>query len=150
MGLNFKEDACDSDDDMLDDCQYESSFEEEPSEAAVNLNTNVVFDASLYSSSECAKAPLYPGSSVTLLQAVASQFLWFSSNPGISNESLSHQFTVQKYLLPVNNILPNNYEDRQTATSIAASINALSVGPSGIRVRTFQVSTFCIYHLAHA
>ena len=38
------------------------------------------------------------------------------------------------------------YLEIQTATSIAASINALSVGPSGIRVRTFQVSTFCIYH----
>ena len=111
MGLHFKEDACDSDDDMLDDCQYESSFEEEPSEAAVNLNTNVSFNASLYSSSECAQAPLYPGSSVTLLQAVASQFLWFSSNPGISKESLSHPVTVQKYFLPVNNILPNNYEE---------------------------------------
>lgn len=170
-GLHFKEDACDSDDDMLDDCHYESSFEEEPSKAALNLNTNVSFDASLYSSRECAQAPLYPGSSVTLLQAVASQFLWFSSNPGISKESLSHPVTVQKYFLPVNNILPNNYEEAyaiikpflvdtisfhacphdcvleiQTATSIAASINALSAGPSSIRVRTFQVSTFCIYH----
>ena len=74
MGLHFKEDACDSDDDMLDDCQHESSFEEEPSEAAVNLNTNVSFNASLYSSSECAQAPLYPGSSVTLLQAGRSSF----------------------------------------------------------------------------
>ena len=108
-GLHFKED--DSDDDLVDEYLYELSFEEEPSEAAANLNTSVTFDASMYSSSECAQAPLYPGSSVTLLQAVASQFLWFSSNPGISKESLSHQFTVQKYLLPVNNILLNNYEE---------------------------------------
>lgn len=66
---------------------------------------------SQYNSSECAQAPLYPWSSVTLLQAVAFQFLWFSSNPGISNENPSHKFTVQKYLLPANNILPNNYEE---------------------------------------
>ena len=72
---------------------------------------------SRYSSSECAQAPLYPWSSVTLLQAVASQFLWFSSNPGISNENPSHKFTVQKYLLPANNILPNNYEESYTQLS---------------------------------
>ena len=72
---------------------------------------------SRYSSSECAQAQLYPWSSVTLLQAVASQFLWFSSNPGISNENPSHKFTVQKYLLPANNILPNNYEESYTQLS---------------------------------
>ena len=53
----------------------------------------------------------YSWSSVTLLKAVASQFLWFSSNPGISKENPSHQFTVQKCLLPANNTLPNNYEE---------------------------------------
>ena len=94
---------------MMDDYQYESSFEEES--CVATLNTNLSFDASLYNSCECAQVPLYSGSSVTLLQAVASQFLWFSSNPGISKESLSHQFTVQKYLLPANNVLPNNYEE---------------------------------------
>lgn len=80
-------------------------------EAAVNLNTNVSFDVSRCSSSVCAQAPLYSGSSGTLLQAVASQLLWFSSNPGTSKENASHQFTVQKYLRPANNILPNNYEE---------------------------------------
>ena len=67
----------------------------------------------MYSTSS-ANTPLYPGSSVTLLQAVASQFLWFSSNPGISKQSLSHQFHVQKCLLPPNNKLPNNYEEAYT------------------------------------
>lgn len=41
-------------------------------EAAVNLNINVSFDVSRYSSSECTQSPLYPRSSGTLLQAVAS------------------------------------------------------------------------------
>ena len=52
MGLHFREDDSD---DMVYDYKYKSSDEEEPGEAAVNLNTNVSFDASLYSSSEVPK-----------------------------------------------------------------------------------------------
>lgn len=124
--------------------------------------------------SECAQVPLYPGSNVTLLQAVASQFLWFSSNPGISKESLSHQFTVEKYLLPANNVLLNNYEEAFTVIK-PFLVNTISfhacpndcvlfkhrphphhfsclnecpnVGPIGTQVRIFPVSTFCIYCL---
>lgn len=105
---------------------------------------------------------------MTLLQAGASQFLWFSSNPGISKENPSHKFTVQKYLLPANNIRPNNYEESYAVIK-PFLINTISfhaclhdsvlftgansyqyscidkcpsVGPSGTQVRTFLVSTF--------
>jgi len=74
------------------------------------LKTDTNFDPSIYEHAS-AKTPLYHGSSVSLLQAVASQFLWFSSNPGISKESLSYQFSVQKCLLPPDNLLPCNYEE---------------------------------------
>ena len=74
------------------------------------MTTDTKFDPSVYDHT-FANTPLYPGSSVTLLQAVASQFLWFSSNPGISKESLSYQFCVQKCLLPSGNLLPGNYDE---------------------------------------
>ena len=74
------------------------------------MTTDTKFDPSVYDHTS-ANTPLYPGSSVTLLQAVASQCLWFSSNPGISKESLSYQFCVQKCLLPSGNLLPSNYDE---------------------------------------
>lgn len=76
---------------------------------AKTLTTDTNFDPSVYDHTS-AKTPLYPGSSITLLQAVASQFLWFS-NPGFSKESPSYQFCVQKCLLPQGNLLPSNYDE---------------------------------------
>lgn len=77
------------------------------------LEADTVFEPSIYEN-DSAKTPLYPGSSVSVLQAVASQFLWFSSNPGISKESLSYQFNVQRCVLPEDNKMPGDYDQAYT------------------------------------
>ena len=61
------------------------------------------FDPSLYDTPSVL-VPLFSGSEVTLLQAVVTQFLWFSSNPGISKESLLHQFAFHRSPLPISNV----------------------------------------------
>ena len=68
------------------------------------------FDESLY---ECGAAttPLYEGSEATVLQAVASQLLWFTFHPGTSKELLSRQFEIQHCILPPGNLMPANYSE---------------------------------------
>lgn len=46
--------------------------------------------------------PLYDGENITLLQALAKYFEWFTAHPGTSKKALSS-------ILPKNNLLPNSY-----------------------------------------
>ena len=71
---------------------------------------NIHFDPSLYSRPE-AIAPLYEGSSVTVLEAVTQHFDWFTSHPGTSKQALSDILHMQHHLiLPAGNLLPDSYD----------------------------------------
>lgn len=66
------------------------------------------FDPSLYDS-EIAITPHYEGAKVTLLQALAEIFDWFTSHPGTSKESLSRILHLQHHSLLPSNMFPDNY-----------------------------------------
>ena len=54
--------------------------------------------------------PLYPGSQMSVLAALAVLFSWFTTFPGISKEALSHLlYVLHHFLLPSGNKLPHNY-----------------------------------------
>ena len=53
---------------------------------------------------------LYPSSNVTLIQALASLFAWFSSFPGLSKEAFNRLlYLLHTFLLPAGNKLPPSY-----------------------------------------
>ena len=53
---------------------------------------------------------LFPGSSVSVLGALAMLFAWFSAFPGISKEALGKLlYILHNFLLPSGNSLPGNY-----------------------------------------
>ena len=63
-----------------------------------------------YESDEAAITPLYDGASVTLLEAVAQHFLWFTDHPSISKQALSDILHRQHHsILPKGNLLPDSY-----------------------------------------
>ena len=67
------------------------------------------FDPSLYETG-IASQLLYEGASVTVLEALASMFDWFTSHPGISKEALSEMLYLQHHThLPAGNSLPDSY-----------------------------------------
>ena len=56
--------------------------------------------------------PLYPGSSVTLLEAVVKYLLWFSEHPHVSKTAVSDILVMQHLeILPEGNVLPTSYND---------------------------------------
>lgn len=74
---------------VIDDCQH--------------------FDSAVYEKFE-ATTPLYEGSKVTVLQAVAHHMLWFTDHPGTSKDALSSILHMQHTeILPQPNALPDSY-----------------------------------------
>ena len=54
--------------------------------------------------------PLYSGSNMTVLEAVAQHFEWFTDHPGTSKEALSSMLHMQhNKILPEDNLLPDSY-----------------------------------------
>ena len=53
--------------------------------------------------------PLYNGSNITVVEAVAKTFKWFTSHPSTSKNALSEMLYKQHSLLPKENILPKCY-----------------------------------------
>ena len=54
--------------------------------------------------------PLFPGSSLSLLSALATIFSWFTAFPGVSKEALGRLlFILHKLILPSGNSLPASY-----------------------------------------
>ncbi len=77
------------------------------------------FDLDLYETG-IAKVPLYPGARVTVLEALAELFDWFTAHPGTSKESLSKMLHSQHHsLLPIDNQLPDNYRVRINMNSLS-------------------------------
>ena len=67
------------------------------------------FDGSICAG-QVASTPLYSGSSLTLLQALAQHFLWFTAHPGTSKQALSEVLHMEHHtLLPPDNVLPDSY-----------------------------------------
>lgn len=56
-----------------------------------------------------ANSPLYSGSNLTVLEAVAQHFEWFTDYPGTSKEALSSMLHMQHNILPKGNLLPDSY-----------------------------------------
>ena len=56
------------------------------------------------------KLPLYSGSNLMVLDAVAQHFEWFTDHPGTSKEALSSMLHMQhNKILPEGNLLPDSY-----------------------------------------
>ena len=54
--------------------------------------------------------PLYSGSNLTVLEAVAQHFEWFTAHPGTSKQALSSMLHMQhNKILPEGNLLPDSY-----------------------------------------
>lgn len=67
------------------------------------------FDTSIYDDHEVSR-PLYPGSNLTLLQALVKYMLWFTEHPYVSKEAMSDMLKFQHVsVLPSNNILPDSF-----------------------------------------
>ena len=68
------------------------------------------FDPSQYENL-VATTPLYAGGKTTVLQAVAQHFIWFTSHPGTSKQTLSDILYMQHHeILPSGNLLPDLYD----------------------------------------
>ena len=61
--------------------------------------------------SQHAKTPLYENSDATVLQALASYFMWFTEHPSTSKSALSDLLRLKKRLLPQPNNLPGSYDE---------------------------------------
>ena len=61
--------------------------------------------------SEKAKIPLFENSDVTVLEALASYFMWFTEHPSTSKSALSELLRLKKCLLPQPNNLPSSYDE---------------------------------------
>ena len=59
--------------------------------------------------SENAKIPLFENSDITVLQALASYFMWFTEHPSTSKSALSDLLRLKKRLLPQPNNLVARY-----------------------------------------
>lgn len=69
------------------------------------------YDLSVYDGN-ITTTPLYDGASVTLLETLVDQFLWFGEHPGISKQAPFDMLHMQHHhTLPPGNVLPDNYED---------------------------------------
>ena len=67
------------------------------------------FDASIYDGHDISR-PLYPGSNLTLLQALVKYMLWFTEHPYVSKEAMSDMFKFQHIsVLPSDNVLPDSF-----------------------------------------
>ena len=67
------------------------------------------FDPSQYENL-VATTPLYAGGKITVLQAVAQHFIWFTAHPGTSKQALSDILCMQHHeILPSGNLLPDSY-----------------------------------------
>lgn len=67
------------------------------------------FDPSQYENL-VATTPLYAGGKITILQAVAQHFIWFTAHPGTSKQALSDILCMQHHeILPSGNLLPDSY-----------------------------------------
>ena len=73
--------------------------------------------STLTSSSECNRngvvhSALYTSASITVLQALAQIFQWFTAHPGTSKEAVSELLSMQhNVLFPAGNLLPESYYD---------------------------------------
>jgi hypothetical protein len=64
------------------------------------------FDSTLYETA----TPLYEGSAITVLEAIAQHMLWFTDHPGTSKDALSSILHMQHHkILPQPNFLPDSY-----------------------------------------
>ena len=55
--------------------------------------------------------PVYHGATLTVSQALAKHFEWFTDHPGCSKESLSKLLKMKhESILPQGNILPSSYQ----------------------------------------
>lgn len=60
---------------------------------------------------EADTTPLYSGSSITLLEAVAEHLFWFTNHPGTSKQAVSDILSMQHHtILPKGNVLPDSYQ----------------------------------------
>ena len=84
----------------IDDFSSESSTEETDIEECNNIY-----------SSDRASLPLYEGSDITVLQALAGYFEWFTEHPATSKSALTDLLALNKRILPFPNNLPNSYEE---------------------------------------
>lgn len=68
------------------------------------------FDEKLYTNHELAKQKLYPGSSVTILQAIFLRFKIFACHPFMSKEDKAKIFEWDSiFILPSNNKMPTTF-----------------------------------------
>jgi len=98
-------DSCSENDILGDFNDSDSSSEMDPgmddSDHEEDINN-------LYSNAN-ARLPLYHGSSVTVLQALAGYFSWFTEFPAISKSALSSILNINKNILPCPNNLPGSF-----------------------------------------
>ena len=72
------------------------------------------YDLTLYER-ESAATPLYPGASITILNAIVRFFLWLTQHPSISKDALSDLLHFQHHsVLPDGNLLPDSYDKALT------------------------------------
>ena len=97
-------------DQSTEDCQVVIQCHEDIQNVS-NISCNVnQFNSCNYQSGP-AIVSLYEGSSITLLQAIAEHFHWFTKHPGTSKQALSELLYMQHHtILPKVNILPHSYQ----------------------------------------
>lgn len=91
------------------DSNLESDLVDSIAESMPRPDVDDPFDAAMYEYG-IAKQPLYNGAPVTVLEALAEMFDWFTSHPATSKESLSRVLHMQHHTyLPDGNLMPDNY-----------------------------------------
>ena len=95
-------------------CDLSTSSDDSQGEESVASNSDndleLEVEHDIYDS-ENAKITLFENSDVTVLQALASYFMWFTEHPSTSKTALSDLLRLKKRLLPQPNNFPGSYDE---------------------------------------
>lgn len=90
---------------LEDDEESLSSIDSYDSDDSVEDGNEIYSEESAH-----ARLPLFDGSPVKVIEALASYFAWFTDFPAISKNALSKMLNVNKKLMPCPNNLPDSYD----------------------------------------
>ena len=95
-------------------CDLSTSSDDSQGEESVASNSDnylkLEVEHDIYDSQN-AKIPLFENSDVTVLQALASYFVWLTEHPSTSKSALSDLLRLKKHLLPQPNNFPGSHDE---------------------------------------
>ena len=82
---------------------------EDPLHENLSESLSTLYDMSIYDNEVLSSTPLYESASLSVMDALVKNLLWFSEHPSISKEALSDKLSMDHEVLPPGNKLPSSY-----------------------------------------